>query len=1110
MNNRFLKILTLVFVLVCIFHFSVFAEIYGYTTISGTFESIEDGFYTESALPSMIIKDELLTEGKISAEFSTNINSLPMGGIVFRGNGIRTYGNIEGNNIFYYSAYIEGNTLKLSEHRGFDAENCAFAAIDPSVFEAPAVKLSVSFTSDGYVKVFINDTEMISTETDSGEDFGGEFGFYLYGTGARIEIKNVTVSNPFHFEHTAGEIISEVPANCMNSGKKEHSVCTVCGELIFEKDGVWTLTTNADLTIPKDTKNHIDKQEDLLWTHNESTHSKICRCGKVFISGSHDIAPDALEGRCTVCGYNKIHLCESFIRHYAESGNCITKGKREHYECTDCGKLYIRSGNVYIEKTVSQIETELDADNHIDSAQSLSWTYDNTRHYKICRCGQELYSAKHDISANALEGSCSVCDYVRIHTCTYTPVPEVPSNCMTKGKTAHYKCEVCKKLYIKNGENYVRIYTADLEKPKDKSNHIDNANDLPWTCDFDGHKKVCRCGVMLKSEAHDIGADMLEGVCSVCGYEKIHTCTYTTISAVAADCMNEGRKLHYKCNACGKLYIKTGAVYTETTENELKIPKDTENHVDSVRDLSWTYDDHTHKKTCRCGAVIASGNHSISESALSGTCKTCGYVRIHTCTYTPVPEVPSDCMTKGKMAHYKCEACNKLYIKNSESYVRIYTSDLELPKDKSNHIDTANDLPWTCDSDVHKKVCRCGAVLKSETHDIESNLLDGVCSVCGYEKAHVCTYTRAPMTYADCMNEGKNTHYKCNACGKLYIKTGTVYNETTENELRITKDPNNHVDSVRDLSWTYDDRTHKKTCRCGTVIASGNHSISESSLSGTCKTCGYVRTHTCTYTLVPEVPSDCITKGKIAHYKCDDCNKLYIKNGENYVRIYTADLELPKDRTNHIDSEQSLEWSYDSNGHKKTCRCGVIIASGTHDIPKDSLSGICTVCGYEKSHICEYSHINGEEGNCLTLGVKEHYKCLICGKIYLLENDIYIEVTMEDITYTVDHKLKKHDAVLGNCVTESTEAYWQCEVCEKIFADENAKNEIENIPKGEKDTENHIDADKDGICDLCTYSEQKSDDKLVYYLFIISVIVILVLSVLLVIFIIKIKKLSAK
>jgi len=86
MNNRFLKILTLVFVLVCIFHFSVFAEIYGYTTISGTFESIEDGFYTESALPSMIIKDELLTEGKISAEFSTNINSLPMGGIVFRGN----------------------------------------------------------------------------------------------------------------------------------------------------------------------------------------------------------------------------------------------------------------------------------------------------------------------------------------------------------------------------------------------------------------------------------------------------------------------------------------------------------------------------------------------------------------------------------------------------------------------------------------------------------------------------------------------------------------------------------------------------------------------------------------------------------------------------------------------------------------------------------------------------------------------------------------------------------------------------------------------------------------------------------------------------------------
>ena len=54
-----------------------------------------------------------------------------------------------------------------------------------------------------------------------------------------------------------------------------------------------------------------------------------------------------------------------------------------------------------------------------------------------------------------------------------------------------------------------------------------------------------------------------------------------------------------------------------------------------------------------------------------------------------------------------------------------------------------------------------------------------------------------------------------------------------------------------------------------------------------------IEAHEHTYTAVEEVASTCVKAGVKSHYKCDECGKLFVKDGENYVETTEADLALP-------------------------------------------------------------------------------------------------------------------------------------------------------------------------------------------------------------------------
>lgn len=54
--------------------------------------------------------------------------------------------------------------------------------------------------------------------------------------------------------------------------------------------------------------------------------------------------------------------------------------------------------------------------------------------------------------------------------------------------------------------------------------------------------------------------------------QPVHEHVYTEVEETPSTCIAAGTKSHYKCNECGKLFVKNGEEYVETAETELALP----------------------------------------------------------------------------------------------------------------------------------------------------------------------------------------------------------------------------------------------------------------------------------------------------------------------------------------------------------------------------------------------------------------------------------------------------------------------------------------------------------------------------------------------------------
>ena len=235
---------------------------------------------------------------------------------------------------------------------------------------------------------------------------------------------------------------------------------------------------------------------------------------------------------------------------------------------------------------------------------------------------------------------------------TLTAVAEVPATCETAGTSAHWKCDVCGKLFS-DAEGNTEITLEKLTIPA--TGHAYGAPVWKWTDDF----KATATFTCANDTTHvkNVTAEVTSAVTTPAACETTGVRTYTA-----------------KVTFGGKEYTDTKTEVIPATGHAYGEPV-----------WKWTDDfKATATFTCANDATHVENVTAEVTSAVTtpAACETTG-VRTYTAkvtfedkeytssktetipaaghTLTAVAEVPATCETAGVKAHWKCEVCGKLF-----------------------------------------------------------------------------------------------------------------------------------------------------------------------------------------------------------------------------------------------------------------------------------------------------------------------------------------------------------------------------------------------------------------------------------------------------------------
>ncbi len=107
----------------------------------------------------------------------------------------------------------------------------------------------------------------------------------------------------------------------------------------------------------------------------------------------------------------------------------------------------------------------------------------------------------------------------------------------------------------------------------------------------------------------------------------------------------------------------------------------------------------------------------------------------------------------------------------------------------------------------------------------------------------------------------------------------------------------------------------------------------------------------------------------------------------------------------------------------------------------------CEVCGKTKEEtIAALPHTLKAhakvDATCTETGTEAYWTCDVCEKLFS-DAEGKAEIEAPAVIAAKGHTLKAHAKVDATCTETGTEAYWTCDICEKLFSDEKGKTEIE-------------------------------------------------------------------
>ena len=354
----------------------------------------------------------------------------------------------------------------------------------------------------------------------------------------------------------------------------------------------------------------------------------------------------------------------------------------------------------------------------------------------------------------------------------------------------------------------------------------------------------------------------------------------------------------------------------------------------------------------------------------------------HDHQYTLVPAADGTCQEAGHSEHYVCSVCGKTFLLDGEVYV-------EQP----------------------------AAYFATSYGDHD--------------------YVFCEEMEPSCQEPGMSAQYECSVCGAYFIEEGQKYTEVSEEDLLIPMvDHQLQHEEGSEGGCLYGEdgiRPHWYCEACESYfIEDTNGEMVEVEFDDLLIPAVH------NYVWVAEVPATCEASGMSGHYECSVCGRWFLFDdaASEYVETNSEDLTLPPLGHTYVtvDGTPATCTTTGLESHVECSVCGkVFVAKDGGGYREASLSDF-------ETPLADHSlvHQEGVSPTCEEGGLKDYYICSECDQMFVLENNEPVPVTEDDLYLEPsDHEYEYVEEVPSTCKTEGTMAHYVCAECGRLFVLEN-------------------------------------------------------------------------
>ena len=504
---------------------------------------------------------------------------------------------------------------------------------------------------------------------------------------------------------------------------------------------------------------------------------------------------------------------------------------------------------------------------------------------------------------------------------------------------------------------------------------------------------------------------------------------------------------------------KDSVEFFKNDEVQLEVSIEPENAT--LKDIEWTTSSRYIAEVDNNGHVTqgsGAGTAIITAKALdgSGVTATCEIV-IHRHSIDNIAKVPATCVEDGIEEYWKCSSCGKLFSNKyantvitepvvipakGHTWKKEYTVDKEASCTEegveSIHCSVCDEIKEGSERVIDKKEHSYGEwTATKEATCTDEGLKEKVCESCGDTVTEVIDangHTLIPYEAVEvsCIEDGKKTYWECSECKKIFADAEGK-TETTEDDLLIKASGHKlaYHESVESTTEKEGNTEFWLCDECGKFFsdAEGKTEIAEKDT--------VIPKIVHNLTLVPEKKATCTEDGNTAYYTCSHCDKLF--EDENAKKEITLKDTVIKAEGHKLTYVEAIEPTTEKDGNTEFWLCDECGKYFSDVEGKNEIAEKDTVI---PKIVHNLTLVPEKKATCTEDGNKAYYTCLHCDKLFEDEN-AKNEITLKDtVVKSEGHKLTHVEAKEPTVEEDGNIEYWVCSVCGKLFSDADGKNEI--------------------------------------------------------------------